>query len=69
MSVASHRRLSRLAVGTGAGILWGLLPPLVYDDAKLLADGNIHPDVITFLRQRGQDIVDVFQYSLSGSPD
>ena len=39
------------------------------DDAKLLADENIHPDVITFLRQRGQNVVDVFQYDLSGSPE
>jgi predicted nuclease of predicted toxin-antitoxin system len=42
---------------------------VTFGDAKLLADENIHPDVITFLRQRGQDVVDVFQRGLSGSPD
>lgn len=42
---------------------------MTFGDAKLLADENIHPDVIAFLRGRGQDIVDVFQAGLAGSPD
>ena len=42
---------------------------MTFGDAKLLADENIHPDVIAFLKNRGQDIVDVFQAGLAGATD
>lgn len=42
---------------------------MIFRDAKLHADESIHTGVIAFLRQRGHDIVDVFQRGLAGSPD
>jgi len=38
-------------------------------DFSFLADENIHPDVVAFLRARGCDVLDVFAAGLQGSED
>jgi len=38
-------------------------------DFPLLADENIHPDVIMFLRKNGCDIESIFDQSLQGATD
>jgi predicted nuclease of predicted toxin-antitoxin system len=38
-------------------------------DRKLLADENIHPDVVRFLRQQGCDVRDIHELGLAGQGD
>lgn len=38
-------------------------------DFPLLADENIHPDVIQYLREQGYDVISVYEAGLVGNPD
>ena len=39
------------------------------NEAKLLADENIHPEVVRFLEARGHDVLDVKRDGLTGRSD
>lgn len=42
---------------------------MTLEDFNLLADENVHPEVVRFLRAQGHDVFDVKEAGLAGSSD
>lgn len=42
---------------------------MISSQSRLLTDENVHPGVVSFLRENGDDVLDVKEEKMSGVPD